>query len=207
MACEDGLADIVKLFVDNKSVVLGYQDDRGNTPLIYAVKSRDWHTVKNLFRRYRHTTILDHDADLNIAAKDREGRNAISWAASTRDSRILDLLLAHGSSEASAQDSNSWPPLAWTMDPPGFTQNAIRLIPHCRGSINVRDYLGSSLLSTAISWGQFETARILIENTSIDVNAKNDAGRTALSFAASSGSLDTVKLLVDPAERRHFYCG
>ena len=199
-ACEDGLANIVKLFVDRKSVILGSQDEWGNTPLIYAVKSKNWMTVKNLFRRSRYMTTVGDGVELNIAAKDRNGRNAVSWAASTQDPRMLDFLLNCGPSEANATDNDDWPPLAWTMDTPGFPQNARRLIPHCRGYLNKQDYSGSSLLSTAIRWGQFEIAQILITNTDVEVNSKDESGRTALSFAASSGSLDTVKLLVDLRE-------
>lgn len=194
-ACEYGLAGLIKLFVANKAVVLGNEDDRGNTPLIYAVKSKDFKTVKNLFGR-RGAVASD---ELNIRAKDLEGRNAISWAASTGDCRILQILLAHSThehNETSAQDNNGWPPLAWTFDPPGFPENVMLLIPYCGDNINQEDYQGSSLLSTAISWGQLHIAQLLIENAAIDVNQKNDAGRTALSFAASSGSLDFVKLLV-----------
>jgi ankyrin repeat protein len=196
-ACQDGLANVVKLFVDNPSVTLSNQDAAGNTPLIYAVKSKDLRTVTALFRRSRRSRLWNASAELNIAAKDAEGRNALSWAASTGDSKILAHLLKYGSSEANVRDINGWPPLAWTMDPPGFPQNAIMLLPHCGNRIHDRDEFGSSLLSTAIRWRQFEIAQVLIEQTDIDVNSKNSAGRTALSFAASSGSWETAKLLLN----------
>ena len=196
-ACQDGLPNIVKLFVDIPTVRLSSQDGNGNTPLIYAVKSKDLSTVRALFRRSRRSKLWNASIELNIAATDSEGRNAISWAASAGDSKILALLLKHGSSEANVRDTAGWPPLAWTMDPPGFPQNTILLLPHCGDRIHDMNGHGSSFISEAIIWRQFEIARILIEQTDIDVNSRNNAGRTALSYAASSGSLETVKLLLN----------
>ena len=196
-ACSDGLANIVKLFVDNSRVTISNQDDRGNTPLIYAVKSRDLRTVTALFRRSRSGRFSSAAADVNVAAKDKEGRNAVSWAASIGDPRILETVLRHGSDEANVGDNNGWPPLAWTVDPPGYPQNTIQLLHCCRDRINDKDSNGSSLLSTAIRWRQFEIARIFIERTDIHIDSKDSIGRTALSVAASSGSLETVKLLIE----------
>ena len=195
--CQDGLANLIKLFVDNQRVVLSNQDDRGNTPLIYAVKSRNLRAVTTLFRRSRSSRFSGAAADLNIAARDKDGRNAISWAASIGEPRILEALLRHGSGETNVRDNNGWPPLAWTMDPPGFPQNTIQLLPYCGDRINDKDNHGSSLLSTAIRWRQFEIARILVERTDIEINSKGSSGRTALSLAASSGSLETVKLMIN----------
>lgn len=194
-ACDEGLADIVSLFIQSKQVNLSSQDAHGNTPLIYAVKSRDFDTVKSLLRSRRYVGDIRHH--LNFSARDLQGRNAISWAAAIADDRILALLLEYGSSDANTMDNDGWPPLAWTVDPPGYPNNAVKLLDHCREHINDLDSNGSSLLSSAIRWGQCEIARLLVKNTDININSYDNRGRTALSLAAAGGSLDTVKMLIE----------
>lgn len=207
-ACEYALPDVIIQFVINERVNLRNpycRGPKGYTPLIYAVKTGEFGKVKALFKRFKggsHQSMTECGVD--ISAQDDEGRNAISWAAQTRDIRILELLLEHGSAEACTQDKNGWMPLAWTLDPPGYIENAARLLQYYdREHINKPDHTGSSVLSTAIWWGSWEIARLLAAQKSIDVDSRSKSGQTALSYAAACGSLDLVKLLVETRHADH----
>lgn len=194
-ACEAGFADTVETLVRH-NVRIGLQDRRGMTPLMYAVKSRDFKTVKILLRHKSRQASSARLRDINKAVKDHAGRNAVSWAASIQESRILELLLYHFPEEAKISDINGWFPLAWAMNPPGFLRNARQLIPHCGDVMGTRDYAGNSLLGIAVLWAQWDIAQLLLEQTAIKVNMENSIGRTALSLAAASGPLELVRHLV-----------
>ena len=193
-ACEEGFSDVVKVFMRNGLVDAACQDSGGTTPLMYAVKAKDIKTVRRLFGRSQGEDVA---ASLAVAACDKEGRNALSWAASARDQRILELLLKHAPKEACRLDINGWGPLAWTLDPPRYIQNAQLLLPYCKEHLEDVDGTGNAILSTAINWSRPEIARLITETTSLDVNSKSQSGRTALSLAASKGLLDIVRLLIE----------
>ena len=197
-ACEMGLADTVKILIADARLDSSHQDALGSTPLIYAVRSRDFRTVRNLFRRNPSNTPTQAKRQaLGLSARDKEGRNALSHAASVQDSRILQLLLKYASNEACVRDNNGWSPLAWTLDSPRYLQNAHMLLPYYTNHLDDRGLPDNSILSQAISWDAQEIAHLIIRRTNIDVNMKSDNGRTALFFATSKGWLETVKLLVE----------
>lgn len=71
--------------------------------------------MKTLFRRWEESSSMASVSDvsgLNTAAKDHQGRNAISHAAGIGDTSMLELLLRYCPEEANVPDDNGWVPVA-----------------------------------------------------------------------------------------------
>ncbi|NOS69213.1 MAG: ankyrin repeat domain-containing protein [Verrucomicrobia bacterium] len=63
-------------------------------------------------------------------------------------------------------------------------------------SINDTNTFGSNALHCAIVWGDYESARILIEN-GINIQQKGEDGCTPLHFACQFGQKEIAKLLLE----------
>jgi ankyrin repeat protein len=81
LACEQGRTDLVKTIVADGRIVLNAQDNRGRTPLMYAVTKRRNDIVDFL---------LQQKQAIDVQVRDCRGRNALSLAASTSTPEIFE---------------------------------------------------------------------------------------------------------------------
>jgi ankyrin repeat protein len=144
-------------------------NDNGGTPLMYAVLGGDPRIVRLL---------LDHDVDLNARAEN--GWSAVMIAAAKGYADVLEILLDAGADPTLA-DVYSWTPLMRA----GFEKRASvvkRLLEDDRVDVNRRGENGVTVLHLAVSEGQVEIVRLLVEHGA-DPQIKDNFDRTAYSIA------------------------
>lgn len=186
----DGHEDQVNLLIRDTRTDISIQDSSGRTALMYAAKGGFGNIVRSLLRTKR----------ANPEAQDESGRNAISWAAGQRKHEVLHALLTHKSMRGSncfdAEDVDGWAPLAWALDPPGYSANFSLLLQSKNVNPDRRDNGGRSLLSLAAGYGHLEITQTLVQTNGVDLNSRCPGGQTPLSYAASNGNRDIVELLL-----------
>jgi ankyrin repeat protein len=176
LACEQGRTDLVKTIVADGRIELNAQDDRGRTPLMYAVAKRRKDIVDFL---------LQQKQAIDVQVRDFRGRNALSLAASTSTPEIFERLLDADESCASVECKEGFTSVEWTLDPPESPGNAkvlLRRIPE-----KFEAEAGLKLFAYALSWGAVEIATLLIIRQAFDINVvsseRETKGNTALSYA------------------------
>jgi ankyrin repeat protein len=135
-------------------------------------------------------------AEMDINAKDAEGRTALAQSVLQGNPEIVETLIRGGANPNQA-DSSGKPPILHTID----TGNAPVAEALVRGGANVdaRNNAGFSAVMLAVQANQIQILAVLIKGGA-DVNVKNhETGQTALMLAAWSGSYDMVDLLLKNA--------
>ncbi|KAF2454898.1 hypothetical protein BDY21DRAFT_325395 [Lineolata rhizophorae] len=187
-AAAEGYLDPLKRLLEDARIDAQNQDAQGRTPLILATGAGHLDNVRALLGSPR----------VDVSTRDASGRNAVSWAASQPNSRILHELLARaGPGAADARDADGWTPLAWAMNPPGYAGNAALLLL-CRTpgvAVDGRDAAGRSPLSHAAAAGNVAVVAFLLGAANADVNSRDGQGCTPLARAARAGHLDVVRAL------------
>lgn len=156
-------------------------NDKGGTPLMYAVLGGDPQIVRLL---------LDHDVNLN--AKAENGWSAVMIAAAKGYVEVLEMLLEEGADPTLA-DVYSWTPLMRA----GFEKRAavVRLLlEDDRVDINRRGENGITALHLAASQGHVEIARLLVAHGA-DPQIKDRFDRTAHLIALQRKHADLVEVL------------
>ena len=186
-AAELGAAESASLMIHSLRIPVDQKDFAGRTPLSYASQYGHLPVVRKLIE-------IGHADPLG---KDENGRNAHSWAAVHRSSDVLSYLTKKFVQGADVPDRDGWTPLAWALDPPGYTENMLLLLK--RGHVNLKQKDGSygrTILSWVASYGYTQVASELVQLKDVDLDARDVNGRTPLSEAAGSGSLGIVQLLI-----------
>ena len=186
-AAELGYEECVSTILKFVPTLIELRDLEGRTPLSYAARYGHITTVKILVKK-GHADLL---------AKDASGRNIQSWAASQRNHHVLEYLLRKNPSGADIPDNDGWAPIAWTLDPPGYTENFRLLLRSGRVNVDRRDGVsGRSLLFWIANSTNVEMAAALIEIPDIDLEPRDLNDRTPLSAAAASGNAEIVQMLL-----------
>ena len=198
-ACMTGNALAVQLLVREPLLDVHLCDKYGRNAMSYAAEKTTLPVVRRLFR-----------AQVSIAQKDTNGRNAISWAANSSKATtdpdhngkcVLEYLIEKCPDGADFQDKDGWSPLAWALDQPGYPEAVRILIEKGKADVNQRDQAsGRPVLSWAASEGFTQIVKYLLGLPQLDKNATNDDGRSALSFAATNGRVETLELLLRDSE-------
>lgn len=209
----------VGYLLKHKAQVNAY-DDRGNTPLISAIRS-GYVAVA--------TYLVEHKADVNLP--DRTDWTPLMWAAWADSPALAKMLIAHGA-RLDAADHDGLTALAIAA------QNAkVKTVPVLLGSgadVNARvtkggytplmlaSLSGSNVLATSLiehgadanavnsggvtalmiaAAGNHPAIAELLLRSGADANARSEDGRTALSIARANSNDAIAKLLVDETER------
>lgn len=149
-----------------------------------------------------------HYRAVDIGAKDKTGRNAVSWAANCNkavvgkesSTSVLEFMARKCSGCLDEPDMYGWSPLAWTLDPPGFAEAARILVTSGSVDVNRRDETGRSILGWAAGDGLVDITKILLDTPGIQKNSLTPSGKSPLASAATGGHIVTVKLLLDDPE-------
>jgi len=122
---------------------------------------------------------------------DKQGKNALWYAAMDKNSKLISKLLASGMS-ASKEDNLGRTPLFIAVDQ-GCLDCAIQLIK--KSQIDHQTGSGNTALIQAATNGNSLLVSWLIQNKAT-INVRNIRGDTALMMAVNSGSLQSVRLLL-----------
>lgn len=194
-ACMTGNALAAQQLVKEPLLDVHLCDKYGRNAMSYAAEKSTTPVVRRLFH-----------AQVSIARKDTNGRNAISWAANSSIATtdpdqygqcVLEYLIEKCPDGADSQDKDGWSPLAWALDRPGYPEAVRILVEKGKVDINQRDQAsGRPVLSWAASEGFTQIVEYLLSLSHLDKNATNDDGRSALSYAATNGWIETLELLL-----------
>ncbi|MBY0405862.1 MAG: ankyrin repeat domain-containing protein [Cyanobacteria bacterium] len=159
------------------------------TPLALAAREGHLNIIEKL---------LTH-LDLDINAKDHDGRTALSWALLKGHSNVVACLLAEPGIDFNGKDDRGYTPLAWASVK-GDEKNLMQLLACPNIQFNAKDKQGNTPLALASLYGHEKIVALLLAKTTIDINAKNDnEGYTALALASLYGHDRIVdKLLAHP---------
>ncbi|MBS4164674.1 Uncharacterized protein PRO82_002005 [Candidatus Protochlamydia amoebophila] len=193
-AIKQGDLDKVKELLENDKTLIDYQDrKRGKTPLMHALDRGDLEIVELLLSYDFDITYLDNDGysvfhycvdcNLKVEAKVDILKKLIQYAES---SGYTDMI-------AKAVNEDGPNSLSMAIEYNGDSLELVKeLLPYYCDEINERPYL-----SMAISMGQVEVARLLLE-----VGAKTDFqqcydGWLPWYWAVFRGNLEIIKLLLE----------
>ena len=173
------------------------EDNLGRNAVSLAAENGHVAVVKRLHRR-----------GVEIGAKDKKGRNAVSHAASQRRAAVrsgttesvLEFMARKCPDCLDEPDDEGWSPLAWALDPPGFTEAARVLITSGHVDVNRRDIAGPPILLWAAGGGFVDIVKILLAAPGIQKNIRTSSGGCPLQSAAASGEIAVVRLLVEDPE-------
>ncbi len=173
------------------------EDSLGRNAVSLAAENGHLAVIKRLHRK-----------SVDIASKDKKGRNAVSWAANQRKAAVrsgstesvLEFMARRRHDCLDEPDEDGWSPLAWTLDPPGFTQAARVLIASGHVDVNRRDKTGRSILEWAAGEGLVDIVKILLTAPGIQKTSLTPSGGCPLRSAAASGKIAVVKVLLEDPE-------
>ena len=169
-------------------------DKYGRNSMSYAAEKATLPVVRRLYH-----------AQVSIAQRDINGRNAISWAANSSGATtdfdqygqcVLEYIIGKCPDGVDLPDSDGWSPLFWAMDVPGYPEAVRILIEKGKADVNRRDHSGSPVLIWAAGAGFTQIVEYLLGLPHLDKNATDNNGRSALSYAATNGMIETLELLL-----------
>merc|ERR1711939_1037479 len=126
VACRCSALESLEILLKDGRLDLNAKDGRGRTAIHHVSIAGDDRVLERLLA----------EVDVDITAEDSLGRNAVSWAANQRKAAVrsgstesvLEFMARRRHDCLDEPDEDGWSPLAWTLDPPGFTQAARVLI-------------------------------------------------------------------------------
>ncbi|KEF58153.1 uncharacterized protein A1O9_06077 [Exophiala aquamarina CBS 119918] len=228
-ACNSGADQCLKELLRHDRSRINSCDNDGRNALIHACMANHAQAVQQLLRepllnvhlcdKYDRNAMsyaaeratltivrcLFH-AGVSIGQKDVNGRNAVSWAASSARATkpsdqygkcVLEYLVEKCPHGVDSQDNYDWSPLAWALDRPGYPEAVRILVEKGRAAVNPKDKAsGRSVLAWAAGEGSTEIVEYLLGLPYLDKNATDGDGRSPLSYAAANGMIHTVELLL-----------
>jgi ankyrin repeat protein len=197
IAASNGDIEKVKALVQADPGLVSSTDDKGDTPLLAAVKFR---------HRDIAAFLLAHNANANAHGKDESfalgdgggtlkslGGTPLHWAAQSGDKDMVELLLT---SRADVNATNNGTPLHWAIL--GANQEVVRLLLANKSDVNAKDDHGQTPLHIA-AVGHKDLVELLLANGA-NVNARANDGQTPLHVVSARSAfgraLDIAGLLV-----------
>jgi ankyrin repeat protein len=210
---------MIRTLLENTADI-NWQDDRNQTPLLYALQRGHLSMARVLLRHFNPSVdctdsmrrnaiwyavascdeqlvqlLLERQSD--IWMMDYRQTTPLNLAISKRNLPIIQLLLDHSQAHPSQPrlvDVNAGDhPLCLAVQA-GLKGIAHTLIKY-GADLHVTDRYGQPLLHQAASNGHDDVIRLLLSH-GVDVNSTDQGGRTALHFAAFYGHKSTTKLLL-----------
>jgi ankyrin repeat protein len=168
-----------------KMTSVDVKDDDGRTPLMWAARNGNKHTVK----------LLLSTGKVDVDAKDNNGKTALIAGASAGQKETVELLLSTGKVDINAKDNNGW--TALIASAAGGRKETVELLLST-GKVDVyaKDDEGRTALIAGADGGHKETVELLLRTGNFDVDTKDDDGWTALMVSAAGGHKETVELLL-----------
>ncbi|KAL9610192.1 MAG: hypothetical protein Q9167_005096 [Letrouitia subvulpina] len=136
------------------------------------------------------------ETDIDLEAKDKDGRTALLWAAALGKDFFAKLLLTcrtHNNADIHA--TNSRGKTALHLGAENNHLNVVKLLLEHDSDPHARSDGGWTALHNAADKGHCEVASLLL-NRNADVNAMTSSGMTALHWSARNGHADMVGLLL-----------
>ncbi len=177
------IKNIQVMVKDNPDLINAYNGE--NTPLLAAVRARQFAVVKFLLENKADTELKHHGVN-------NEQLTPLIWATRQENKDIVDLLLEHGAN-VDATDVNRKTALHWAADH-GFKTIAETLLAH-KAEVDAREKDDVTPLRMAAQKGFKSIAEILVAHGA-DVNSRDNNRVTPLQSAASVGNRAIVEWLL-----------
>lgn len=181
--------EIAKFFLGLESIKPDVADNRGDTPLMLAVRRGNLAFVKEL---------LAHPS-INPDKQNEKGDTALHHAIYAGNEDVLKALLNDGRTDPNISNKAGVTPLLLAVRY-GYTSMVKALLEHPRTDPNIADNIdGNTPLILASRGGHHEMVTLLLGHSLIIPMQANHAGNTPLHWAAGEGDKDArKKLLVHP---------
>ncbi|CAG8889738.1 unnamed protein product [Penicillium egyptiacum] len=138
-------------------------------------------------------TLLESDG-VELEIKDHAGQTALSWAASHKNTKVLQLLLKHGA-DVDTEDNLGRGVVFYAASGNAYTNLAALFTSTNIRNIHQPDRYGRTPLHVAATLGHLQSVLMLLESNDVDCEAQDEFGRTALSDAIVRKRFDVVKVL------------
>ncbi|WP_428230049.1 ankyrin repeat domain-containing protein [Flavobacterium sp.] len=195
---------------------LNAQDINGKTSLIWAVRTSDIKTVKELLALGADTSIVDNvgesvlhyatrqnnleilniildtNVDINLKSEGAYKQTAIFTPAEASRIPVLKILLERGANP-DIQDKYKMTPLQWAAQQGKI--EAVKTLLEFGASVNTKNHKGVTTLMSATIKGITECVQILIE-AGAEINSAAKDGFTELMYAAYYGNEETLQYLL-----------
>ncbi|KAF3936581.1 Ankyrin-2 [Dactylella cylindrospora] len=136
--------------------------------------------------------------NVNIEAKDWQGRTALSWAATYNRGSAVKVLIDRGA-KLEARDENGWTALFWaSMSATSDSATALKLLIEGGANLRARDKSKRTVLFTLAEEASNKSVglKILIKSGA-DLEARDRNGRTALFMCHVYNSQEPEKALIE----------
>ena len=134
-----------------------------------------------------------HKTGVDKGAKDKDLRNAISWASQGGHTDTVRTLLKYGCGGEDDVDVDAWTPLLWSL----FIRSPTTveaLLSTRRVQIDRQDGFGRTALIWAASYGYLDVVQLLVSwNAALHI--KNNGGHTAADVARLEGQIEVWEFL------------
>lgn len=174
LAVLSGQFGVVKYFTEVMHFDVNTQDDSGQTPIIYAVKSGNTLAVNYLL-----------EAGANLEAKDDDGATAFHVAIEKADANMVRYFVETLHCDIRSTGSLKRTPLMYAAQSGSLEK--IKYLLSSGANFRARDAEGSTALHLAALYGQLDVVKYLVEVLKADVNEPGFNNLTALAYATKDG--------------------
>jgi len=135
--------------------------------------------------------------NIDLEAKDKDGRTALLWAAATGKEALTELLLTGRSQNtACVNATNNRGKTALHLAAENNRLNIVRILLDHEALVHARSDGGWTALHNAADKGHKHIASLLLKYNA-SINARTSSGMTALHWCARNGHIEMVKLLLE----------
>ena len=151
--------------------------------------------------KYAVVKSLVEEKKVNINSKDEDDRTAFHWACASGHLEIVIFLYTSGAN-ANTKDDSNWTPLmsaasAEHVGVVNFLLNLPNRLDSQSIDVNAQNENGKSALFYAVSKGNVEMVKLLLERKDIDLKARDKYGRTLLHSSISLKSAKNAVTIID----------
>ncbi|KAL8820842.1 MAG: hypothetical protein Q9191_007431 [Dirinaria sp. TL-2023a] len=142
--------------------------------------------------------------DLNLEARDKDGRTALLWAAATGKEALAKLLLLgriRNNADIDATNNRGKTALHLAVESKNNRLELVKVLLENGANVHARSDGGWTALHNAAEKGYVDVASLLLQ-WKANVNATTSSGMTSLHWSARNGHVDVVKLLLQQHDLR-----